>query len=366
MTEVVVLSPLSVALSNPEICDEFLWSAMEEENRALEREERRWESVNAPIAFLEALIQSLMPSNWGNTLAGTVPPAYREHVRRGHSPVETICRPSPGTAALLNQRGRLGVAVQRAMDHFGFRVGQFAQIVLTLIEVANMVPVISGMAVSAANSSGRVLANSTRSTRLVGRSGGRSSPLHSADRSDGPRTRISSRRGVPVEITEIGAGDLQAGIRLQQGANIRVTAVDPIDPPTAALARLRNSGGRFQRGTAADVPSGSADHVVSYFPYPIEGQGGTFTHIGEHGASNTLNMVNHGLRILRRGGVLTLVTESESTALHFAASANRAGSRSVVTHPVSAASAAPGATGDGLPNFSPNGTQVYLVHIYKR
>lgn len=341
MSDLIILNPLSALLSDPEVCDRYLWRMIEEENEALEALEERITGPGVIGIIVESLLRGLT-TDLGTTLAGLVPPAMTDYARRGPRSVREICTPTPGTAALINQRRRLGHSAQRAMEHFGFRVSQVQQMIVALIEVAGFV----GGLIQPAS---RMAATSTRSITQIRAASGPLSPGRSA----------------PFQIVELGAGDLEASIRMQRRSSVRVTAIDPFRPNSDAIERLQAIGGRFQSGTAADVASESADHVVSYFPFPIEGQGGRFVRMSENGVSYTGNLVSHGLRALRRGGVLTIVTESEETARHFARSATRAGMRASLSHPVPAIQAAPGATGSGVPNFSAD-SSVFLIHIYKQ
>jgi hypothetical protein len=158
-----------------------------------------------------------------------------------------------------------------------------------------------------------------------------------------------------LTFVEIGAGDLQASIRLaRQG--VRVIAVDPFhQPPTSAVRELEVLGGSFVRGQAADVEAGVADHVFQYFPWQISGS-------GSYEGGGTWRLIQDTLRLLRPNGVAHFVTEDFDTALDLVRQASQRRLRTVLTE-TTAGAAAPGATGTGVPGFSAS-TPVWQVNIY--
>ena len=157
-------------------------------------------------------------------------------------------------------------------------------------------------------------------------------------------------------IVEIGAGDLRASIELAKGGGARVIAVDPVPAPSAAVAELEGLGGTFVKGTAESLPSGTADQVVQYFPWRI---GGT----GSHVSGGTYRVVGDAARPLKQGGTAAFVTEDLETAEYLAKQATSMGMRAELTNST-AAVAARGASGSGVPGFS-GALKVYAVKIFK-
>ena len=157
-------------------------------------------------------------------------------------------------------------------------------------------------------------------------------------------------------IVEIGAGDLRASIELAKGGGARVIAVDPVPAPSAAVTELEGLGGTFVKGTAESVPAGTADQVVQYFPWRI---GGT----GSHVSGGTYRVVGDAAKLLKPGGTATFVTEDLETAEYLAKQATSMGMRAELSN-TTAAVAAPGASGSGVPGFS-GALKVYAVKISK-
>jgi hypothetical protein len=136
----------------------------------------------------------------------------------------------------------------------------------------------------------------------------------------------------------------------------RVTAVDPTPPAAQQIAKLSSLGGEFMQGTANQVVSESADYLVWYFPWRIGGAG-SFIRGG------TWEAVDQAVRIVRPGGVVTLVTEDLQTASYLSGQAARLRGVEVVQIGSTAACAAPGATGKQVPGMSPD-LRVHLINIY--
>lgn len=157
-------------------------------------------------------------------------------------------------------------------------------------------------------------------------------------------------------IVEIGAGDLRASIELAKGGGARVIAVDPVPAPSAAVTELEGLGGTFVKGTAESLPSGTADQVVQYFPWRI---GGT----GSHVSGGTYRVVGDAAKLLKPGGTAAFVTEDLETAEYLAKQATSMGMRAELTN-TTAAVAARGASGSGVPGFS-GALKVYAVKISK-
>lgn len=163
--------------------------------------------------------------------------------------------------------------------------------------------------------------------------------------------------GPAVEVVEIGAGDLGASLRIaRQGA--RVTAVDINRPAAAAVQELERLGGRFVQGDITRLPAASADQVFQYFPWRITGTG-AFASPG-----GTWQVVDEAIRVARPGGVVTFVTEDLATAEYLVSQSGRFSSvRRAAFIESTAAQAAPGATGSGVPGFGP-GLRVWHVNFY--
>jgi len=163
--------------------------------------------------------------------------------------------------------------------------------------------------------------------------------------------------GPAVEVVEIGAGDLGASLRIaRQGA--RVTAVDINQPAAAAVRELEQLGGRFVQGNITRLPAASADQVFQYFPWRITGTG-AFASPG-----GTWHVVDEAIRVARPGGVVTFVTEDLATAEYLVSQSGRFSSvRRAAFVESTAAQAAPGASGAGVPGFGPN-LRVWHVNFY--
>jgi SAM-dependent methyltransferase len=163
--------------------------------------------------------------------------------------------------------------------------------------------------------------------------------------------------GPAVEVVEIGAGDLGASLRIaRQGA--RVTAVDINRPASAAVRELEQLGGRFVQGDITRLPAASADQVFQYFPWRITGTG-SFAYPG-----GTWQVVDEAIRVARPGGVVTFVTEDLATAEYLVSQSGRFASvRRAAFVQSTAAQAAPGATGAGVPGFGPS-LRVWHVNFY--
>lgn len=180
--------------------------------------------------------------------------------------------------------------------------------------------------------------------------------LPTAAAATGAASRTGAGAGEALTFVEIGAGDLRASIELARRGGVRVIAVDPAVPAAQAMAELRAAGGTFVRGTADDVAAGVADHVFQYFPWRIGGTGSFVT-------GGTWRLVDDTLRLLKPNGAAHFVTEDLATAEFLAGEAARRGLRAVLTE-TTAAAAAPGAAGSGVPNFL-GSMRAWLVNIYR-
>ena len=156
-------------------------------------------------------------------------------------------------------------------------------------------------------------------------------------------------------IVEIGAGDLRASIQLAK-SGARVIAVDPMPAAPGLVAELESLGGTFVKGTAESVPAGSADQVVQYFPWRVSGT-------GSHVSGGTWRVVGDAAKLLKPGGTATFVTEDLETAEYLAKQGTSMGMKAELTN-TTAAAAAPGASGSGVPNFS-GALKVYAVKLSK-
>jgi hypothetical protein len=157
-----------------------------------------------------------------------------------------------------------------------------------------------------------------------------------------------------LTFVEIGAGDLQASIRVAR-EGVRVIAVDTAEASPTAVRELETLGGTFIRGQATNVPAAVADHVFQYFPWRITGTGRSI-------AGGTWRLVQDTLHLLKPGGAAHFVTEELETAQFLAREASQRGLRAVITE-TTAGAAAPGAAGSGVPGFS-SAMGVFQVNIY--
>jgi hypothetical protein len=175
----------------------------------------------------------------------------------------------------------------------------------------------------------------------------------------GPRIGGGAGGGAPpVEVVEIGAGDLGASLRVaRQGG--RVTAVDIRRPAEQAVQELERLGGRFVQGNVTNLPPASADQVFQHFPWRISGTGRVASIPG-----GTWQVVDEAVRVVRPGGVVTFVTEDLETARFLIdQSARFPRVRRAAFIKSTAAEAAPGAAGSGVPNFGPD-LGVWHVNFY--
>jgi hypothetical protein len=74
-------------------------------------------------------------------------------------------------------------------------------------------------------------------------------------------------------------------------------------------------------------------------------------------------LIRDTVRLLRPRGAAHFVTEDLKTAQFLAEEASSQGMKAVITE-TTAASAAPGASGAGVPGFS-NAIKVWLVNVYR-
>lgn len=119
---------------------------------------------------------------------------------------------------------------------------------------------------------------------------------------------------------------------------------------------MEDLGGTFIEGTAVKLEAGSADHVLQYFPWRIEGTGSFID-------GGTWRLIDDTVRLLRPNGAAHFVTESRLTAEFLMENASKKGFRVAIT-PTKAGVAARGATGAGVKDFSSD-MGVWLVNIYK-
>ena len=162
--------------------------------------------------------------------------------------------------------------------------------------------------------------------------------------------------GEAFTVVEIGAGDLKASIELAQKGGVKVIAVDPVQPAAEAVQQLQSLGGSFVKGTAQNVAAGSANQVFQYFPWQIEGTGSFVS-------GGTWRVIDDAVKLLKPDGNAYFVTESKTTAEFLAGEASKRGLKAVLTDSTAAA-AAPGASGAGVPGFA-GSMKVWLVNIYK-
>lgn len=178
----------------------------------------------------------------------------------------------------------------------------------------------------------------------------------------GPRAAAPALRAAAsgsekaLVFVEIGAGDLKASIELAKRGGVKVIAVDPVAPATGAIRELEAVGGTFVKGTAESVAPGTADHVLQYFPWRIQGTGRSVL-------GGTWRLISDTVRILRPGGAAHFVTEDLETAHFLAEEASSHGMRAVITE-TTAGAAAPGASGAGVPGFTKT-LKVWLVNVYR-
>lgn len=261
-------------------------------------------------------------------------PRFSEHARRLPSG-DTASSEGGGIGALARQQERLAHRGSRAVEHFTFRVFQITELLMGLLTI------------------GQLAAEAAFLLRLASVAGMAAASTAARGSSGAVAAAV---RGPAPTVVEFGAGDLQASIHLAR-SGARVIAVDPAAPTTQALSALRSAGGRFIRGTSRTLPNNSADQVIMYFPWRIEGSGSYL-----HGF--TWEAIPEAMRIVRPNGVISFVTESEQTAMFLAQQAAGSGSVRTVLIRSTAAQAAPGASGAGVPQMAPN-LLVYIVNIFR-
>ncbi len=173
----------------------------------------------------------------------------------------------------------------------------------------------------------------------------------------GPAARAAAGGGEKaLVVVEIGSGDLKASIALAKRGGAKVIAVDPVAPAAGAARELEAAGGTFIKGTAESLSPATADHVFQYFPWRIDGA-------GSYILGGTWRLIRDTVRILKSGGAAHFVTEDFRTAQFLAKEASSHGLKAVITE-TTAAAAAPGASGAGVPGFS-KALKVWLVNVYK-